>query len=114
MVQSMSAQSVTRQPVPASGASPSRPAPAAPLRLTVVSPADNAQFELPAVSPDTTAREIVDQFIRQGLLPPPDAGRTHVLSIRGQHMLDPDESLGAAGVPSGATLQIFSDARGAA
>jgi len=102
------------RPLPDRARAPRRPAPAAPLRLTVVSPADNAQFELPAVSPDTTAREIVDQFIRQGLLPPPDAGRTHVLSIRGQHMLDPDESLGAAGVPSGATLQIFSDARGAA
>lgn len=114
MEQSMSTPNATRHPVPATGNTPGRPAPPTPLRLTVVSPADNAHFELPEVSPDTTAREIVDQFIRQGLLPPPDAGRSHVLSIRGQHTLDPDETLGAAGVPSGATLQIFSDARGAA
>jgi hypothetical protein len=83
------------------------------LRLTVVSPADNAHFELPEVPAGTTAGEIVEQFVRQGLLPAPEPGRAHVLSIRGGEILDPDQPLHAAGVPSGATLQIFSTAQGA-
>lgn len=94
--------------------SPADAATPACLCLTVVNPADNAHFDLAEVPPETTPAAIIDLLVSQGFLPAPPAGRAYVMSIQGGHDLDPGQSLGAGGVPSGATLQVFSDARGAA
>jgi len=86
-----------------------------PLRLTLLTPGDNATLELPEVPPQATPAEIVEQLVAEGFLPALPAGVGYVLALRGTEVqLDDGESLSANQVPSGATLQIFTTSPGAA
>jgi ubiquitin-protein ligase len=89
-------------------------APALALRVRTMA---GAEFDLPAVPPQATAAEIVAQLEQQGVVPAPPAAQAYELALgegAGFRRLDGGQSLEAAGVPSGATLLLVSNAPGAA
>jgi hypothetical protein len=89
-------------------------APALALRVRTMS---GAEFYLPAVPPEATAAEVVAQLEQQGVVPPPPTAQAYELAVgegAGFRRLDGEQSLGAAGVRSGAALLLVSNAPGAA
>jgi len=84
------------------------------LRLTLLSPADNATFDLDEVPLETTAAQLVQDLVRQGAVPALPNSQSYLLALKGGHQLDESVSLAANGVTSGATLQLIAPTPGAA
>jgi len=83
------------------------------MRLTLLSPADNASFDLDDVPPETTAAQLVADLVQQGAVPGLPNGQSYLLALKGGHQLDESNSLAANGVTSGATLQLIAPTPGA-
>jgi hypothetical protein len=83
------------------------------MTLTVVSPTDNASFELSGLTPDMRPDELVSELVAQGQIPTLPSGQSYQLALKGGHQLDDSQSLGENGVTDGATVQLLVPTPGA-
>src|SRR5262245_7288608 len=89
-----------------------------PIRLSILTPGDNQQFDLPEVPRAMTPAAIVEQLVARGHLPQLAAGQRYRLSRVGDngllHELNETLPLSANQVETGTTLRAITTTPGAA
>jgi SpoVK/Ycf46/Vps4 family AAA+-type ATPase len=89
-----------------------------PISLSVLTPGDNQQFDLPRVPATMTPASIVEQLVARGHLPQLPGGQRYQLARVGDdgllHHMDETQPLSANGVETGMTLRAITTTPGAA
>jgi SpoVK/Ycf46/Vps4 family AAA+-type ATPase len=90
---------------------------AGPMSLSILSPGDNQQFDLPEVPAAMTPAAIVEQLVARGHLPQLPGGQRYQLARVGEngllHQMDETQPLSVNGVESGTTLRAITTTPGA-